>query len=97
MRWSCVWKSFCSGPLKIHLLKYFQLFNKLGCSFNLLFLFHLQQVYLKDRCPLLPMALLWSSNSYPQAKQWPTEYVGRMQHYLSLMTIKTMHVDLSKH
>ncbi|KAH1193930.1 hypothetical protein GmHk_19G054847 [Glycine max] len=26
-------------------------------------------VYLKDRCPLPPLALLWSSNSYPQAKQ----------------------------
>ncbi|KAL5123189.1 hypothetical protein HKD37_02G003824 [Glycine soja] len=52
---------------------------------------HFVQVYLKDRCPLPPMALLWSSNSYPQAKQWPTEYVGRMQQYLSLMTIKTTH------
>ncbi|KAL5146828.1 Protein FAR1-RELATED SEQUENCE 5 [Glycine soja] len=38
---------------------------------------HFVQVYLKDRCPLPPMALLWSSNAYPEAKQWPTEYVGR--------------------
>ncbi|KAH1221110.1 Protein FAR1-RELATED SEQUENCE 5 [Glycine max] len=56
-------------------------------------------VYLNDRCPLSPMALLWSSNSYPEAKQWSTAYVGvgRMQHYLSLMTINTTHVDLSRH
>ncbi|KAH1229734.1 hypothetical protein GmHk_10G029403 [Glycine max] len=40
---------------------------------------HFVQVYLKDRCLLLPMALLWSSNSYPQAKQWSIAYVGRMQ------------------
>ncbi|KAH1265974.1 Protein FAR1-RELATED SEQUENCE 5 [Glycine max] len=57
----------------------------------------LSKVYLKDRCPLPPMALLWSTNSYPEAKQWPTAYVGRMQHYLSLMTINTTHVDLSGH
>ncbi|XP_006577632.1 uncharacterized protein [Glycine max] len=31
-------------------------------------------VYLKDRCPLPPMALLWSSNAYPEAKQMPTAY-----------------------
>ncbi|KAL5124814.1 Protein FAR1-RELATED SEQUENCE 5 [Glycine soja] len=54
-------------------------------------------VFLKDRCPLPPMALLWSSNAYPEAKQWPTAYVGRMQQYLSLMTINTTHVDLSGH
>ncbi|KAH1254337.1 hypothetical protein GmHk_04G010799 [Glycine max] len=58
---------------------------------------HFVQVYLKDRCPLPPMTLLWSSNAYPEAKQWPTAYVGRMQQYLSLMTINTTHVDLSGH
>ncbi|KAH1262010.1 hypothetical protein GmHk_02G004730 [Glycine max] len=58
---------------------------------------HFVQVYLKDRCPLPPMTLLWSSNVYPEAKQWPTAYVGRMQQYLSLMTINTTHVDLSGH
>ncbi|KAH1257697.1 hypothetical protein GmHk_03G007612 [Glycine max] len=52
---------------------------------------HFVQVYLKDRCPLPPMALLWSSNAYPEAKQMPTAYVGRMQQYLSLMTINTTH------
>ncbi|KAH1203363.1 hypothetical protein GmHk_17G049628 [Glycine max] len=36
-------------------------------------------VYLKDRCPLPPLALLWSRNSHPQAKQWPTPYISRMQ------------------
>ncbi|KAH1229380.1 hypothetical protein GmHk_10G029141 [Glycine max] len=30
---------------------------------------HFVQVFLKDRCPLPPMALLWSSNAYPEAKQ----------------------------
>ncbi|KAL5161532.1 hypothetical protein HKD37_07G018803 [Glycine soja] len=35
-------------------------------------------VYLKDRFPLPPMALLWSSNACPEAKQRPTAYVGRM-------------------
>ncbi|KAL5141075.1 putative protein FAR1-RELATED SEQUENCE 10 [Glycine soja] len=54
---------------------------------------HFVQVYLKDCCPLPPMALLWSSNAYPEAKQWPTAYVGRMQQYLSLMTINTMHAE----
>ncbi|KAL5134448.1 putative protein FAR1-RELATED SEQUENCE 10 [Glycine soja] len=58
---------------------------------------HFVQVFLKDRCPLSPMALLWSSNAHPEAKQWPTAYVGRMQQYLSLMTINTTHVDLSGH
>ncbi|KAH1209609.1 hypothetical protein GmHk_15G044090 [Glycine max] len=58
---------------------------------------HVFDIYLKDHCPLSPMALLWSSISYPEAKQWPTAYVGRMQHYLSLMTINTMHVDLTGH
>ncbi|XP_028185920.1 uncharacterized protein LOC114372519 [Glycine soja] len=38
---------------------------------------HFVQVYLKDRCPLPPMALLWSSNAYLEAKQWSTAYVGR--------------------
>ncbi|KAH1233734.1 putative protein FAR1-RELATED SEQUENCE 10 [Glycine max] len=58
---------------------------------------HFVQVFLKDRSPLPPIALLWSSNAYPEAKQWPTTYVGRMQQYLSLMTINTTHVDLSGH
>ncbi|KAH1193999.1 hypothetical protein GmHk_19G054897 [Glycine max] len=30
---------------------------------------HFVQVYLKDRCPLPPLALLWSRNCQPQAKQ----------------------------
>ncbi|KAL5148430.1 hypothetical protein HKD37_13G035474 [Glycine soja] len=29
---------------------------------------HCIKIYLKDRCPLLPLALLWSRNSHPQAK-----------------------------
>ncbi|KAL5158867.1 Protein FAR1-RELATED SEQUENCE 5 [Glycine soja] len=45
-------------------------------------------VYLKDRCPLPSVALLWSSNCHPQAKQWPTPYISRMQHYKSFMMIK---------
>ncbi|XP_028184883.1 uncharacterized protein LOC114371729 [Glycine soja] len=30
---------------------------------------NMRYVFLKDRCPLPPMALLWSSNAYPEAKQ----------------------------
>ncbi|KAH1233127.1 hypothetical protein GmHk_09G025645 [Glycine max] len=52
---------------------------------------HFVQVYLKDHCPLPPVALLWSSNCHPQAKQWPTPYISRMQHYKSfMMSKKTM-------
>ncbi|KAH1233126.1 hypothetical protein GmHk_09G025645 [Glycine max] len=51
----------------------------------------LTKVYLKDHCPLPPVALLWSSNCHPQAKQWPTPYISRMQHYKSfMMSKKTM-------
>ncbi|KAL5124683.1 Protein FAR1-RELATED SEQUENCE 5 [Glycine soja] len=49
---------------------------------------HFVQVYLKDRCPLPPLALLWSTNCYSQAKQWPTSYISRMQQYTSLMSFK---------
>ncbi|KAL5131952.1 Protein FAR1-RELATED SEQUENCE 5 [Glycine soja] len=37
---------------------------------------NVQHVYLKDCCPLLPLALLWSRNSHPQPKQWPTSYIS---------------------
>ncbi|KAH1246460.1 hypothetical protein GmHk_06G016537 [Glycine max] len=30
---------------------------------------HFVQIYLKDCCPLSPLALLWSRNCHPQAKQ----------------------------
>ena len=49
------------------------------CSFDLILFVHVQQVYLIDCCPLLSLALLWSRNSHPQAKQWPTSYISRMQ------------------
>ncbi|KAL5176765.1 Protein FAR1-RELATED SEQUENCE 5 [Glycine soja] len=49
---------------------------------------HFVQVYLKDRCPLPPLALLWSRNSHPQAKQWSTPYISRMQPYRSFMMLK---------
>ncbi|KAH1257260.1 Protein FAR1-RELATED SEQUENCE 5 [Glycine max] len=45
---------------------------------------HFFQVYLKDRCPLPPVAF----NCQPQAKQWPTPYISRMQHYRSFMMFK---------
>ncbi|KAH1253373.1 hypothetical protein GmHk_04G010061 [Glycine max] len=44
---------------------------------------HFVQVYLKEHCPLPPVALFWSSNSLPQAKQWPTAYIDRIQQYIS--------------
>ncbi|KAH1262503.1 Protein FAR-RED ELONGATED HYPOCOTYL 3 [Glycine max] len=57
---------------------------------------HFVQVYLKDRCPLPPLALLWSTNCYSQAKQWPTSYISRMQQYTSLMSFKRDYVDLNE-
>ncbi|KAH1249563.1 hypothetical protein GmHk_05G012890 [Glycine max] len=49
---------------------------------------HFVQVYLKDCCPLPPLAFLWSRNCHPQAKQWPTPYISRMQQYSSFMVFK---------
>ncbi|KAL5184862.1 hypothetical protein HKD37_17G048497 [Glycine soja] len=57
---------------------------------------HFVQVYLKDRCPLPPLALLWFRNSHPQAKQWPTLYISRMQQYRSFMMLKRDYVDLNE-
>ncbi|KAL5158016.1 hypothetical protein HKD37_15G042581 [Glycine soja] len=57
---------------------------------------HVQQVYLKDHCPLPPPALLWSTNCYSQAKQWAIPYISRMQEYTSLMSFKTHYVDLNE-
>ncbi|KAH1215192.1 hypothetical protein GmHk_13G036393 [Glycine max] len=53
---------------------------------------HFVQVYLKDRCPLPPLALLWSRNSHPQAKQWPTPYISR----ISFLMLKIDYVDLNE-
>ncbi|KAL5172696.1 Protein FAR1-RELATED SEQUENCE 5 [Glycine soja] len=49
---------------------------------------HVQQVYLKEHCPLPLVALLWSSNCHPQAKSWPNPYISRMQHYKSFVMFK---------
>ncbi|KAH1229220.1 Protein FAR1-RELATED SEQUENCE 5 [Glycine max] len=57
---------------------------------------HFVQVYLKDRCPLPPLVLLWSTNCYSQAKQWPTPYISRMQQYTSFMSFKRDYVDLNE-
>ncbi|KAH1238487.1 hypothetical protein GmHk_08G023144 [Glycine max] len=57
---------------------------------------HFVQVYLKDHCPLPPVALLWSSNCLLQAKQWRTAYIGRIQQYMNLMTIRREYVDLNE-
>ncbi|KAL5153782.1 Protein FAR1-RELATED SEQUENCE 2 [Glycine soja] len=46
---------------------------------------HFVEVYLKERCPLPPVSLLWSSNCHPQAKSWPNPYISRMQHYKSFV------------
>ncbi|KAH1253759.1 Protein FAR1-RELATED SEQUENCE 5 [Glycine max] len=56
---------------------------------------HVQQVYLKERCPLTPVALLWSSNCHPQAKPWPNPYITRMQHYKSFVMFKRDYVDIN--
>ncbi|KAL5131865.1 hypothetical protein HKD37_12G034652 [Glycine soja] len=55
----------------------------------------LTTIYLKDRCPLSPITLLWSSNCHLQAKQWPTPYISRMQHYRSFAMYKRDYVDLN--
>ncbi|KAH1202744.1 hypothetical protein GmHk_17G049135 [Glycine max] len=52
-------------------------------------------VYLKERCPLPPVSLLWSSNCHPQAKSWPNPYISRMQHYKSFVMFKRDYVDLN--
>ncbi|KAL5184712.1 hypothetical protein HKD37_17G048373 [Glycine soja] len=57
---------------------------------------HFVQVYLRVCCPLLPLALLWSRNCHPQAKQWPTSYISRMHQYRNLMMLKKDYVDLSE-
>ena len=65
------------------------------CRIELTLFSHVQQVYLKERCPLPPIALLWSSNCHPRAKQWPTLYISRMQHYRSFTMYKRDYVDLN--
>ncbi|KAL5124384.1 hypothetical protein HKD37_02G004783 [Glycine soja] len=35
-------------------------------------------ILFRDRCPLPPLALLWSRNRHPQAKQWPTPSISRI-------------------
>ncbi|KAH1266555.1 hypothetical protein GmHk_01G002021 [Glycine max] len=65
------------------------------CTIELIFFSHVQQVYLKDCYPLLLVALLWSSNCHPQAKQWPTPYISRMQHYKSFVIFKRDYVDIN--
>ncbi|KAH1194130.1 Protein FAR1-RELATED SEQUENCE 5 [Glycine max] len=52
-------------------------------------------VYLKERRPLSPVSLLWSSNCHPQAKSWPNPYTSRMQHYKSFVMFKRDYVDIN--
>ncbi|KAH1232603.1 hypothetical protein GmHk_09G025214 [Glycine max] len=49
---------------------------------------HFVQVLLRDHCLLPPLALLWNTHYHYQAKQWPTRYIGRMQHYTNLSRLK---------
>ncbi|KAH1246786.1 hypothetical protein GmHk_06G016805 [Glycine max] len=56
---------------------------------------HIQRVYLKEHCPLPPVALLWSSNCHPQAKSWPNPYISIMQHYKSFVMFKRDYVDIN--
>ncbi|KAL5165701.1 Protein FAR1-RELATED SEQUENCE 5 [Glycine soja] len=65
-------------------------FVELHCTYEVIeltFFSHVQQFYLKEHCPLSPVALLWSSNCHPQAKSWPNPYISRMQHYKSFVII----------
>ncbi|KAH1210373.1 hypothetical protein GmHk_15G044702 [Glycine max] len=56
---------------------------------------HFVEVYLKERCSLPPVALLWTSNCHPQAKPWPNPYIIRMQHYKSFVMFKRDYVDIN--
>ncbi|KAL5179249.1 Protein FAR1-RELATED SEQUENCE 5 [Glycine soja] len=56
---------------------------------------HFVEVYLKERCPLPPVALLWSTNCHPQAKSWSNPYISRMQHYKSFVMFKRDYVDIN--
>ncbi|KAH1242423.1 hypothetical protein GmHk_07G019765 [Glycine max] len=42
---------------------------------------HFVRVYLKDHCPLLPLALLWSSNCHPQAKHFLSRDFKQLHHH----------------
>ncbi|KAH1228960.1 hypothetical protein GmHk_10G028840 [Glycine max] len=55
----------------------------------------LTKVYLKERCLIPPISLLWSSNCHPQAKSWPNPYISRMQHYKSFVMLKRDYVDIN--
>ena len=65
------------------------------CRIELTFFSHTQHVYLKERCSLPPVSLLWSSNCHPQAKSWPNPYISRMQHYKSFVMFKRDYVDIN--
>ena len=94
----CIGHVYDNHFVQVH-SRYIALFlnlcNQLSTVELILFL-HVQQVYLKDRCSLPPVALLWSSNCHPQAKQWPTPYINRMQHYKSFMMFKRDYVDINE-
>ncbi|KAH1265138.1 hypothetical protein GmHk_01G000897 [Glycine max] len=55
---------------------------------ELTFFSHTQQVYLKERCPLLPVTtgLFFS---------WPNPYISRMQHYKSFVMFNKDYVDIN--
>jgi len=90
---SRLWQSFCSGRFKIVL--FLNLCNHL-CYNNVKLFVHVQQVYLKYHCHLPPLALLWSRNCHPRAKQWPTPYISRMHQYRNLMMLKRDYVDITE-
>jgi len=94
----CVGHVYNNHFVQVH-SRYITLFlnlcNQLSTVELILFL-HVQQVYLKDCCPLPPVSLLWSRNCYPQAKHWPTLYISRMQHYQSFMMFKRDYVDINE-
>ncbi|KAH1253031.1 hypothetical protein GmHk_04G009823 [Glycine max] len=52
----------------VQILLFLNLCNHL-CYNNVKLFVHVQHVYLKDCCPLPPLALLWSRNCHPQTKQ----------------------------
>ena len=83
-------------------------FVKVNSRYKVFFLIFMQSVVddwvnivfacttgLFNHYPLPPVTLLWSSNCHSQAKQWPTPYINRIQHYRSFMMFKRDCVDIN--
>jgi len=66
------------------------------CCDNLNLYVPMQQVFLRDTCPLISTALLCSTHCHYHAKQWPTPYISIMQQYTNLMRLTTHFVNIGE-